>query len=877
MSVRNNNRPRNQAERLDLKNTFRAIISMAIALAMCPLANAFQQLPPVLSFPLIPETIAPLPIERQETELQTDEPEKDIEGVSTMLRGPLHEAFAEQFSSNPIPGETIDKEPPPPINEVPPAFEPEGVDIEWIPGYWGWDVESQDFIWVTGIWRNVPPDQQWIPGYWNQTASGWQWISGFWMSSQSNAISYLPIPPESLDHGPSSPPPGDDYFWVSGSWKYNAGQYVWEAGQWAQGNDDWIWVPNRYVWTSNGCIYRSGYWDYVIEDRGTVFCPVVFSSGYVQPSFRPNYALSVGPLLLANLFVAPGFHHYYYGNYQSYRGRQPFYPWVNYYQQTRNVDPLYTYYAYQRRNSNFIQQIGRIEHQIATNPTYRSQSTVFAQINAMQNAPGQQAHLSLRAATLASIANRTNPNFDAFRFKPVEKQFSKQFHSVNNPARELASQRATFERDSFQAKKNVLNPLTASQLQSTIVDNSLQLKTRIEGGRNSTQIKTNPGATAGNGNPLNSLVDPNNSKPGKGLNSVDPIRGIGQLNGQGQANRLVPRVPKLPPDIQINLPSSQQNNGQANGIGKGREPGLGNVPNNNAPMKVAPGSNPLPESNNIITAAKPIAPATKPNSTPVGPVEVNALKGMLRPGIRQPSSIPNPSIGPNNPQTLNKGQPNQGQPNQGQPNQGQPNQSRPKLGQPNQGQPNQGQPNQGKPNQGKPNQGKPNQGKPNQGQPNLGQPNLGQPNQGQPIQGKPNQGKPNLGQPNLGKPNQQQPSQRQPIIQGQPIQGQPNRGKPNQGQPLQGQSVQGRSNQGQPNQGQPNQGQPPQGKPNQGLPIQGLPKQSPPNQLIPNPGQPNPAGAPGKNGKSEDRKGEGGKGGGRGSNPGPGRPGRADK
>ena len=547
--------------------------------------------------------------------------------------------------------------------------------------------------------------------------------------------------------------------------------------------------------------------------------------------------MSVGPLLLANLFVAPGFHHYYYGNYQSYRGRQPFYPWVNYYQQTRNVDPLYTYYAYQRRNSNFIQQIGRIEHQIATNPTYRSQSTVFAQINAMQNAPGQQAHLSLRAATLASIANRTNPNFDAFRFKPVEKQFSKQFHSVNNPARELASQRATFERDSFQAKKNVLNPLTASQLQSTIVDNSLQLKTRIEGGRNSTQIKTNPGANAGNGNPLNSLVDPNNSKPGKGLNSVDPIRGIGQLNGQGQANRLVPRVPKLPPDIQINLPSSQQNNGQANGIGKGREPGLGNVPNNNAPMKVAPGSNPLPESNNIITAAKPIAPATKPNSTPVGPVEVNALKGMLRPGIRQPSSIPNPSIGPNNPQTLNKGQPNQGQPNQGQPNQGQPNQSRPKLGQPNQGQPNQGQPN----------------------------------------QGKPNQGKPNLGQPNLGKPNQQQPSQRQPIIQGQPIQGQPNRGKPNQGQPLQGQSVQGRSNQGQPNQGQPNQGQPPQGKPNQGLPIQGLPKQSPPNQLIPNPGQPNPAGAPGKNGKSEDRKGEGGKGGGRGSNPGPGRPGRADK
>ena len=55
-----------------------------------------------------------------------------------LTRGPVHEAFAEVINYNPQPGQVVAKEPPKPIEEVPPAEKPEG-DYTWIPGYWAWD------------------------------------------------------------------------------------------------------------------------------------------------------------------------------------------------------------------------------------------------------------------------------------------------------------------------------------------------------------------------------------------------------------------------------------------------------------------------------------------------------------------------------------------------------------------------------------------------------------------------------------------------------------------------------------------------------------------------------------------------------------------
>lgn len=33
---------------------------------------------------------------------------------------------------------------------LPPDQKPEGDDVAWIPGYWAWDDERNDFLWVSG-------------------------------------------------------------------------------------------------------------------------------------------------------------------------------------------------------------------------------------------------------------------------------------------------------------------------------------------------------------------------------------------------------------------------------------------------------------------------------------------------------------------------------------------------------------------------------------------------------------------------------------------------------------------------------------------------------------------------------------------------------
>ena len=94
--------------------------------------------------------------------------------VDVLTRGPVHEAFAEQVSPDPMEGITAPTAPPDPIPEIPPEVKPEGDDVMWIPGYWFWDEERRDYLWVSGVWRRVPPGRRWVPGYWQTAAEGYR-------------------------------------------------------------------------------------------------------------------------------------------------------------------------------------------------------------------------------------------------------------------------------------------------------------------------------------------------------------------------------------------------------------------------------------------------------------------------------------------------------------------------------------------------------------------------------------------------------------------------------------------------------------------------------------------------------------------------------
>ncbi len=251
------------------------------------------------------------------------------DGVSVLNRGPVHEAFAKPTPANAEPGSVVPKQPPAPVPELPPDQKPEGKDVQWIPGYWSYDLEKKDFIWVSGVWRVPPPGMRWVPGYWNQAADGWQWVNGFWNPVARAEVPYQPQPPGSLDSGPNMPAPDDSSSWVPGNWVYRDNRYLWRPGFWNRNRANWIWNQASYSWTPAGYTYQDGYWDYPLEDRGTLFAPVTIDPSLLSApdwSYTPSYCVNpVG--LLDSLFFGPNCG-YYFGNYYSpFWGGCGFTPW----------------------------------------------------------------------------------------------------------------------------------------------------------------------------------------------------------------------------------------------------------------------------------------------------------------------------------------------------------------------------------------------------------------------------------------------------------------------------------------------------------------------------------------------------------------------
>jgi len=196
------------------------------------------------------------------------------EDTEALARGPVHEAFAEPVDYRPQPGPVVEKQPPDAIDELPPDQKPDGNDVHWIPGYWAWDGESKDYLWVSGFWRDEPPGRRWVPGSWQEVEGGWQWSSGFWAPEDTQEVNYVPYPPPQIDAGPSTPAPQPNDVYNPGCWVWRESRYLWRPGFWVTYQPDWVWVPARYVWTPGGCIFVDGYWDHRLDERGLLFCPV---------------------------------------------------------------------------------------------------------------------------------------------------------------------------------------------------------------------------------------------------------------------------------------------------------------------------------------------------------------------------------------------------------------------------------------------------------------------------------------------------------------------------------------------------------------------------------------------------------------------------
>jgi hypothetical protein len=275
------------------------------------------------------------------------------EGLEVLSHGPVHEAFAETVEFDPMEGMLVLKAPPEPIEELPPDQIPEGKDIEWIPGYWAWDDEMNDYIWVSGVWRAAPPGREWVPGYWVSTGQGFQWVSGHWGNAEVDETEYLPEPPATVESGPNAYAPSPDHSWIPGSWIWSRGRYVWRPGYWASMWPDWVWVPAHYEWTPHGYIFVSGYWDHVVPKRGILFAPVYFGfNRHIRHGFRYSPFMAINlEIFFDSLFVRPYYNHYYFGDYYDAAYYQRgFYPWFSPQGRRRGFDPIYAHQRWKHRN-----------------------------------------------------------------------------------------------------------------------------------------------------------------------------------------------------------------------------------------------------------------------------------------------------------------------------------------------------------------------------------------------------------------------------------------------------------------------------------------------------------------------------------------------
>ncbi len=315
-------------------------------------------------------------------------------GVEVMTRGPVHEAFA-SLTAEPQATQPVPKKPPKALEEMPPDEKPEG-NVVWISGYWAWDDDRKDFLWVSGIWRTPPPGRHWVAGYWREESGQSQWVPGFWDAKAQNAethqVTYMPQPPQPPQVADPGKPPTEESFWVPGYWMWNGETYAWKAGYWARVQPGYVWVAAHYVWSPSGYVFVPGYWDLAVARRGVLYAPVVIDPYAVEPGFvyTPAYVVP-STVIVDDLWVRPCYHHYYFGDYYEVRYRDYGYESVVVYGRA-HYEPIIVYERWDHRYEPEWERtrvniyIGRSEGRIARPPrTLVEQRTIVHNTTIINN------------------------------------------------------------------------------------------------------------------------------------------------------------------------------------------------------------------------------------------------------------------------------------------------------------------------------------------------------------------------------------------------------------------------------------------------------------------------------------------------------------
>lgn len=362
-----------------------------------------------------------------------------------LSRGPVHEAFAEPVCAESEESVVVTREPPPGINEVPPEDRPKGAQYVWIPGYWAWDDDRSDFIWVSACWRAAPPRMSWVPGYWAQAGGAWKWVPGFWTPTGVEDIAYLPVPPSISIIDPAGIQPSPDAIWIPPCMYWANGRYVLRSGYWLTARPDWIWIPSHYVLTPRGYVFVAGYWDYPLDNRGVLFAPVYFSSAcrVATYTFSPGIVINLGSLRV-NLFAYPRYRHYYFGDYyDSVYLNIGIYPWFDSRHHRTWHDPIFEHdrWVHHRSNPQWEQHL-RDEYRHRFDDRTRRPARTFSEQETRRT---RQTDSHPHDQVVRPLASTVSGGKSALKFEQINTETRQKLSQQTDHMRTYRSKRAQWE------------------------------------------------------------------------------------------------------------------------------------------------------------------------------------------------------------------------------------------------------------------------------------------------------------------------------------------------------------------------------------------------------------------------------------------------
>ena len=551
------------------------------------------------------------------------EPIAEEPGAQVLTRGPVHEAFAGIISFDPLPGIVVTTAPPELIEEIPPGERPVGDDVTWIPGYWAWDDERNDFLWISGIWRALPPGREWIVGYWGETTEGYQWTSGYWADVATTETTYLPAPPKSVEEGPNIEAPSSGHGWTPGCWIWSQERYAWSPGYWAEGRSDWDWIPTHYVWTRRGYVFVGGYWDHSVERRGVLFAPVYFErSLYSRPgySYSPTIVINL-TMFTSHLFLRPRYDHYYFGDYYapSYRDGG-FYASFSYQSSRRGYDPFYAHQRWNHRDDRDWERGIERDYQYRIDEKSARPPHTWADQRRMEaGSPETRRNQSMLAVSLDQMSKRED---SPTRFQPVAKDDRERLAQRGQEVQKSREQRRAIEGEDGGSPReggksaaskvpSARSPIAAKAGNEGKGSDRAPEPQRAPQPEQKPDSKALPGgrpAQEEKGRPQSPPREGENAPP-KAMPQQEPGRPSPEDMGKGRKAD-TPPVPNIRPQQEPGRPSME---------GKGRKPELPPVPNikpQQVPPQQEPGSPSIEGMGKGRKADTPPVPNIRPQQAP---------------------------------------------------------------------------------------------------------------------------------------------------------------------------------------------------------------------------------------------------------------------